>query len=202
MSTNLPATPATASPEPAPRPLTCAELDALPLGERVGYRDRGGFPRAAVKIGTRPSSGAERFSITGPTLVGSFELESAGAVLLEPTDPPTGTADPDGERALTRFEATDRMTMWWDETLWLPFVESENCDITGPGHQDPAAFAALVTAYDRHATGDPDVQSTPADVVRHRWIRVVATSPDDWRAETVPADHPDAIAVTTVWGVR
>ena len=113
-----------------------------------------------------------------------------------------GVTPTEGERVLTRSEATDRMTMWWDDTMWLPFVESENCDITGPGHQDPEAFAALVTAYDRHAVNDPDVDAVTAANVQHRWIRVVATSPDDWRAESVTADHPDAIAVTTIWGVR
>ncbi|WP_264032158.1 hypothetical protein [Cellulosimicrobium sp. SH8] len=71
--------------------LTNDELDALPLGARVGFTDGRGCPGAAVKVGTRPSSGAETFSITGPTLVGSFAVAQAGAVLLEPAQPgPTG----------------------------------------------------------------------------------------------------------------
>ncbi|MDF2805450.1 MAG: hypothetical protein K0S43_396 [Cellulosimicrobium sp.] len=69
------------------RTLTSAELDELPLGARVGFTDGRGLPGAAVKVGTRPSSGAETFSITGPTLVSSFAVAQAGAVLLEPAQP-------------------------------------------------------------------------------------------------------------------
>lgn len=38
------------------RTLTQDELDALPLGARVGYTDARGCPGAAVKVGTRQSS--------------------------------------------------------------------------------------------------------------------------------------------------
>ncbi|MGN7703501.1 hypothetical protein [Cellulosimicrobium sp. 22601] len=75
------------------RTLTRAELDALPLGERVGFTDGQGFPGAAVKVGTRPSSGAETFSITGPTLVSAFAIAQAAAVVLEPAAGP-GPAAP------------------------------------------------------------------------------------------------------------
>ena len=71
--------------------LSRAELDALPLGARVGFTDGRGCPGAAVKVGSRPSSGGETFSITGPTLVSSFAVAQAGAVLLEPARfAPTG----------------------------------------------------------------------------------------------------------------
>ncbi|MEV8028468.1 hypothetical protein [Cellulosimicrobium funkei] len=75
------------------RPLTQEELDALPLGARVGYTDARGCPGAAVKVGTRQSSGSETFSITGPTCVGSFAVSRRRAMLLEPTEPGSTTPE-------------------------------------------------------------------------------------------------------------
>ncbi|QUC01205.1 hypothetical protein [Cellulosimicrobium cellulans] len=71
--------------------LTNDELDALPLGARVGFTDARGCPGAAVKVGTRQSSGSETFSITGPTCVSAFAVSRRRAVLLEPAQPaPSG----------------------------------------------------------------------------------------------------------------
>ncbi len=84
--------------------LSKAELDALPLGKRVGFPDGSGFPRAGVKVGTRQSSGAETFSITGPTLVSSFAVAQAGAVLLEPAHP----APTDGDAQVTTLTSPDQ----------------------------------------------------------------------------------------------
>lgn len=84
--------------------LSRAELDALPLGKRVGFPDGSGFPRAGVKVGTRQSSGAETFSITGPTLVSSFAVAQAGAVLLEPAHP----APTDGDAQVTTLTSPDQ----------------------------------------------------------------------------------------------
>ncbi|WP_175008136.1 hypothetical protein [Cellulosimicrobium sp. TH-20] len=84
--------------------LSRAELDALPLGERVGFTDGRGCPRAGVKVGSRPSSGAETFSITGPTLVSSFAVAQAGAVLLKPAHP----APTDGDAQVTTLTSPDQ----------------------------------------------------------------------------------------------
>lgn len=179
--------------------LTQAELDALPLGARVGYTDARGCPGAAVKVGTRQSSGSETFSITGPTCVSAFAVSRRRAVLLAEVP---GAPRADAERALTRAEAPEQMTTWWNESLWFPFVESEDCDITGPGHQDPETFAVLVNAYDTQASGGV-IDRVDAAMVVHDWIRVLVNDVDEWvRSERVPQDHPDAIAVTTIWGVR
>lgn len=115
----------------------------------------------------------------------------------------TDTQTAPEQATLTQNEAAEYMTMWWDTTLWLPFVESENCDITGPGHQDPKAFARAVTHYDRTASADPKATKTdPADV-KHRWILAKHLGdPDQWWAQAVPANTPGAIPVTTIWGVR
>ncbi|MDQ8040502.1 hypothetical protein RDI86_01390 [Cellulosimicrobium sp. XJ-DQ-B-000] len=84
--------------------LSRAELDALPLGARVGFTDGRGCPGAAVKVGSRPSSGGERFSITGPTLVSSFTVAKAGAVLLEPAR----SAPTDGDAPVTTLTRPDQ----------------------------------------------------------------------------------------------
>lgn len=76
--------------------LTNDELDALPLGARVGFTDARGCPGAAVKVGTRQSSGSETFSITGPTCVGSFAVSRRRAVLLEPAQPASTHEDVQG----------------------------------------------------------------------------------------------------------
>ncbi|MEV8029238.1 hypothetical protein [Cellulosimicrobium funkei] len=68
--------------------LTRQQLDDLPRGSIVRATDRRGLPIAAVKVGDAQTSGAHTWSITGPTLVGSFELAQADAVeLVENTGP-------------------------------------------------------------------------------------------------------------------
>ncbi len=106
--------------------------------------------------------------------------------------------------AMGQDEAIRRMTMWWDRTLFIPFVESENCDITGPGHQDPAAFAAAVTHYDVTASGDPTCEPTDPIDVSWKWA-IVEYDPgfeDEWRVRQVPAGTVGAIPITTIWGSR
>ncbi len=85
--------------------LSRAELDALPLGARVGFTDGRGCPGAAVKVGSRQSSGGETFSITGPTLVSSFAVAQAGAVLLEPAPP----AHAGGDTQVTTLTSPDQV---------------------------------------------------------------------------------------------
>lgn len=101
---------------------------------------------------------------------------------------------------LTRTEAPSEMTMWATRTLWVPFVEDENANITGPGHQDKAVFAAAVENYDFIMSGLPSI--IPVDDVAHRWVVAQADEDGEWSCSAVPAETPGAIPVTTVWGVR
>lgn len=81
----------TAPTETAPRLLTLAELDALPRGSVVLLtKNLGGFPRAAIKTGSRASGDwCEKWQITsGSSQPGSGVLVFYGAVLLTPTNPP------------------------------------------------------------------------------------------------------------------
>ncbi|WGL50659.1 hypothetical protein P5P86_11860 [Nocardioides sp. BP30] len=79
----------------------------------------------------------------------------------------------------------------------FPFVEDENGNITGDGHQDRAAFAAAVNRYEEaHPTGADPVE---ADDVAHQWVTV------DEGGELLTAceeSTPGAVAVTTLWGQR
>lgn len=96
------------------------------------------------------------------------------------------------------------LTMQWDEAHWFPFVEDENCNITGPGHQDKATFAQLVNLYDDVCNGEPlgpDERWT-ADDIGHTWIRLPDDDGDLFITEGVTAETPGAIPVTTLWGAR
>jgi len=104
------------------------------------------------------------------------------------------------------------MTDWKKElrmpmTVEFPFVEDENCNITGYGHQDKRQFARYLTAYDFLVGGiDPDyVGHWTEHDVKHQWV--VPDPEDDERLVRVPfgvdsVDVPDAIPVTTVWNQR
>jgi hypothetical protein len=97
------------------------------------------------------------------------------------------------------YKDIDReLTMWWDDTTWLPFVESEDCDITGPGHQDKAAFAEAINAWERSC--DPMMSEGDgwgAGDIEHLWvIRDLDT------LRNVPANTPDSIPVTALWDAR
>lgn len=83
-----------------------------------------------------------------------------------------------------------------------PFVEDENANVTGYGHQDPAEFAAAVNAYDEAMTGevaDEEDQWT-ADHISHQWA---VMDPDGERVRPVNHDQvPESIPITTLWGQR
>lgn len=93
------------------------------------------------------------------------------------------------------------LTLQFDADHWFPFVEDENCNITGPLHQDRKAFAAAVNRYDEVCSGNPYPESEQWDdtVVNHRWVRLDA---DGEKFATVQAGNPDAFPVTTLWGQR
>lgn len=98
----------------------------------------------------------------------------------------------------TLFEdAAESMTTWWDETTWLPFVEAESCNITGPGHQSKSAFAWIVTKWDR-SCGVTDAHWNGLDVA-HLWV----VTDDGWETwHVAPHDAPGAVPVTCIWGQR
>ena len=89
-----------------------------------------------------------------------------------------------------------------------PFVEDENCNITGHGHQDLAEFAAAINRWDDQCGADiPEDDRWTADDITHRWARVELGGefdgqPHDWLLHAVPPGTPGAIAVTTLWGQR
>lgn len=105
------------------------------------------------------------------------------------------------------------MTDWKKElqmpmTVTFPFVEDENCNITGYGHQDKAQFAGYLTAYDVLVGGlSPDRDGVwTADDGRHKLVMPDPDSPDE-RLIQAPfgvdsVDVPDAFPVTTVWNQR
>lgn len=89
-----------------------------------------------------------------------------------------------------------------------PFVEDENCNITGLGHQDPAEFAAAINRYDICVGGmehDEVAEWDWTSSIAHRYAVLaddgehLLTKIDD---EPVTADTPGAIAITTLWGQR
>ena len=97
-------------------------------------------------------------------------------------------------------------SMQYDADHWFPFVEDENANITGLGHQDPSEFVAAVNAYDQLC--DPDLTDDDlwdADYISHQWA---VLSEDGERLYTrrgyLPVtEHTEgAIAITTLWGQR
>ena len=94
------------------------------------------------------------------------------------------------------------LTTRWDEEHWFPFVEDPNCNITGPGHMDKAAFAALVDQFERVASGEATTDPWDPDVIVHRWV--VPTDDDEglFITKGVTAETPGAVPVTTLWGQR
>jgi len=91
--------------------------------------------------------------------------------------------------------------MQWDDDNTFPFVEDENCNITGLGWQDKAEFAAEVNRYDEVAGGepiDPDEQWTADDISYHYAV----LDPDGERLHQVGPDVQGAIKVTALWGLR
>lgn len=91
------------------------------------------------------------------------------------------------------------LTLWVDETHWFPFTESEDANITGPGHQDPELFVRNVQLYDRLISMDDDVEKMPIESVSHRWVLLDI---EKERLKQVPGGTLGAIPVTTIWNAR
>jgi hypothetical protein len=113
---------------------------------------------------------------------------------------------------MTSQEISDQraldFTTQWDETTSFPFIEDENANITGYGHQDPDAFAAEVNRYDEVCNdGAPfseDEQWSGAHV-GHRWAVLDQDGERLWtehEGQPVTASTPGAFPITTLWGQR
>jgi hypothetical protein len=83
----------------------------------------------------------------------------------------------------------------------FPFVEDENGNITGLGHQDKAAFADACNRLEDACGVDiaDDERWTEAEV-NHAWVTL--DEDDDEALHVVDAGTPDAFAVTGLWGHR
>lgn len=83
----------------------------------------------------------------------------------------------------------------------FPFVEDENANATGYGHQDRAEFAAAINRYDELTTGETvdDDDLWNEDYVGHYWVVI---APDGETLQRTTEDDPDAIPVTGLWGQR
>lgn len=99
----------------------------------------------------------------------------------------------------------DELRMRYDEDHWFPFVEDENCNITGYGHQDEGEFAAAVNRYDEYATGEafPQDEQWTADDINHQWATPTFDKQGEWLLHPYAAGNaPGAIPITTLWGAR
>lgn len=98
-------------------------------------------------------------------------------------------------------ELRESFSMWFNDDHKFPFVEDENANITGYGHQDKAAFAAEVNRYDEVCNGEPypEDEQWDEDCVGHYWVVI---APDGETLQRTTPDDPDAIPVTGLWGQR
>lgn len=101
--------------------------------------------------------------------------------------------------------ANEFTTEWGDGVDPFPFVEDENCNITGYGHQDKAKFADEVNRYDRVCSDGianrplNDEDEWTAEHISHVWVVIGEDGESLRRAdETTPGAFP----VTELWGQR
>ena len=84
----------------------------------------------------------------------------------------------------------------------FPFVEDEDCNITGYGHQDKAEFARLVNEYDAVCGNEmPGGEEYDDSDVAHDWV-VLNGDGESLRYRDVSESTPGAFPVTTMWGLR
>lgn len=88
-------------------------------------------------------------------------------------------------------------TEYGDGVPTFPFVEDENANITGFGHQDRIAFAAEVNRYDEVTAGEES--DWTGEDINHAWV---FPEPDGERLRVVTSTTVGAIPVTTLWGAR
>lgn len=83
----------------------------------------------------------------------------------------------------------------WNEEITFPFIEDDNGNITGYGHQDEVEFAAAINRYDGLAGDGGDEAWTAADV-SHDWV-VLDETGEVFRS--CAPEEPGAHPVTTLW---
>lgn len=91
--------------------------------------------------------------------------------------------------------------VWAEGVEPFMFVEDENAQITGWGHQDKDAFAAELNRYEQVAGGweyNAD-EAWTADDIDHKWV---VANDDGETVRVCSSDTPGAFPVTTVWGSR
>lgn len=84
----------------------------------------------------------------------------------------------------------------------FPFIEDENANLTGYGHQNKTAFAFAVRDYDEACNGGPipaDYDLWDADSIGHRWA---VLNEDGESFVAVSEGTPGAAPITTLWGAR
>lgn len=121
---------------------------------------------------------------------------------------------------MTAFLSEEELREWFsfsDEHETYPFVEDEDANVHGYGHQDPEEFVAAVHRWDRACGAlDADDEAFPASLVTHRWAVMDADRERFWvkvpasdeRTEhlmppgPVGPQTPGAFPVTCLWGQR
>lgn len=105
------------------------------------------------------------------------------------------------QRIADRSLARMAMSMQYDEANWFPFVEDENANITGFGHQDRAKFAGDVNRYDEICMGEPypEHERWTAEAITHDWVVI---SDDGEFFRKCGRSHVRALPVTCLWGQR
>lgn len=101
-------------------------------------------------------------------------------------------------RVLNPYEAAKEFTMWSTETMWLPFVEDEDGNITGPGHQNRLTFALQVNEY-YYRVSFPDYGTITYDDVSHTYGQVYDNESGEFWVKPAEPHDPGAVAITTVW---
>ena len=110
-----------------------------------------------------------------------------------PVESRTGTTT----TGLGSEEIAAEFTMDWGNGVSFPFVESDDGDITGYGHQDQDAFAAGINRYDEVCNGEPGDPCWQASDIHHGWVVV-----RDYEMTRVTARNDQAVPVTCLWGAR
>lgn len=90
-----------------------------------------------------------------------------------------------------------------------PFVEDENANVTGHGHQDKAAFAEAINTYDRamNPGGFADDERWFASDISHQWAvrnteETCTVYVDSDRDRPITPETPGAFPITTLWNYR
>lgn len=94
------------------------------------------------------------------------------------------------------------LTTFIDAGYTIPFVEDENANITGYGHQDKALFAEQVRIWEEYCNGGPltEGEEWTAEDIGWQWAYV--DEKDDEMMHPCAAEHEGAFPVTTIWGQR